>query len=844
MRDSLMGGRIRMDADGAAQAQAQQAAHPVHDHGPDRAAFHSASSAGSAARHVGRAMSMMFSRGDEVRPYQSCADHVKEFIPMPILCLIVGCIIGTTFLAVVVQPEFELVANGTPCVAAGPLGANCSLKSGASASGDCIFGLTMPIQNLTKCPTEVTDFRTAAPKWKAYFVMNAIILAIGAIAMGSPVAPTILVTNVAFVYTKIMTEKEAFAGFGSPSIVALAILFVLSSAIERSGMLEPLIDRLMGDGNSPHMSRVRLIIAVCFMSGFVSNTPLCAMLMPFVINWAERRGLEPCDFLLPLAMATNIGGTFTQIGSPPNLVVFDRVHTAGLPMGMFYQSPLSVLCFAVFGLYNYFLGPYMLKSSVRPQSLGQAAKSEDQLYTIRWVVMDDSELVGSTWRERGLARLSSTTLKRIFRHGDQVARGPGETEADKASDIEFHPGDEIIAVSDARDIARLRHVRGLLISGDAGEALRRLGADRRKRCLFECVFRPGMSAAKLAPGVENMDLRSALLSSLKAGLISFRGSIEEGAKEPPKGRIALVEADEDGFEAKVDKAFSLVRKIPGTTPPRTGRHADPVRAWLATAIVFIVIGMCILVSVPSLGLGEVWLSTAPLASMSIIAAALIVAIDILTLKEALNSINVQAYIGIAASLGLGKALENTGVARMIAASLVSAAKSAGCGLIGISAAMFVGGCMLSNVVTNTAVAVLVMPIAETISAEEGIDVRVLGALVILASNFALATPFACASNLMVMAPRGPTKPSYSFGDYVRYGVPLQICLVITAIIGVSVLYDTAEPTIAVALRQRTAARGAALRAFGSRRPGAPEGEHRARGPARRRARASAVVGSP
>jgi len=774
---------MRMDGDGTAQAQDSQ--------GQARQPFPSASSGGSGVRHVGRAVSMMFSRGDELRPYRSCGSHLKEFIPMPIVLLILGCIAGTIAIATFAQPEFELVAKGSPCVAAGASGANCTLKQGASASGDCIFGLTAPIKNLTKCPMETVEYHAPAPKWKAYFVMNGIVLTIGAIAIGAPVAPTILVANVVFVYTKIVTEKEAFAGFGNPSIVALAILFVLSSAVERSGMLEPVIDFLMGDGSNPHMSRIRLIIPVCFLSGFVTNTPLCAMLMPFTINWAERRGLDAFDYLMPMAFATSIGGTLTQIGSPPNLIVFDRVHSMGFEMGMFYQAPFAMLCFAGFALYTYFLGPTLLRASAQPKKVERVSKQESELYSMRWVVMADSELVGNTWRSRGLCRLPNTVLKSVLRGGARVAKEPGETEADTAAEVVFATGDEIIALSDAVDVAKLRHIKGLLIAGDAGEVVRRLGANRRKRCLFECVLRPGMDAARLAPGVENLDIRGALLRTLKVALITFRGPVAEGAKEP-KGRIALVEGDEGSFEAKADRAFTLVRKVPGTTPPRTGRHADPIRAMLTVVIVLTVIVMCILVSIPSLNLGKVWLSSAPLASMSIIAAALIVMLDILTLKEALNSINVQAYIGIAGSVGLGRALETSGVARMIAASLVAMAKAAGTGTIGVSAAMFFGACMLSNVISNTATAVLVMPIAEAIAMEEGIDIRVLSVLVILACNFALATPFACAGNMMVMSPMGPDKPSYSFGDYVRFGMPLQLFLVVVSVAGVRIVYGAMD----------------------------------------------------
>lgn len=112
--------------------------------------------------------------------YQSCSSHLREFIPLPIICLVVGCIVGTICVAIFAQPEFELVAHGSPCIAAGQLGADCTVKSGAEISGNCTFGLTQAITGVKKCPLESMDYSTPAPKWKAYFVMNGIILTIGA----------------------------------------------------------------------------------------------------------------------------------------------------------------------------------------------------------------------------------------------------------------------------------------------------------------------------------------------------------------------------------------------------------------------------------------------------------------------------------------------------------------------------------------------------------------------------------------------------------------------------------------------------------------------------------------
>jgi len=751
---------------------------------------------------VGRALSAFVTRGDEIRPYRSCKDTFHDLVPMKFIYLVIFCVVSSVLIEVFVSPEFEVVAKGSPCTIVGGADiATCEVKNGSSFIGECASGLTPALKGTKPCPLTVGEYRAPAKKWQAYLVMNAIILAVAAIVLGAPMAEALLVVDAIFVFTKVVTEKEALAGFGQPGVVACALLFILATAVERSGLLEPVVDMLMGDGHNPGMSRIRIIIPAMFMSGFINNTPLTAMLQPFVVGWANRRGLDPMDFAMPVCFAIIVGGSCSTIGSSPNFVVAGIVNRK-MDMNMFYPAPLAFFNFVAYVVYVWVLGPFLVKASDRPVSKEKGEVAGDELYTLKWVVKDDAELVGSTWRNRGLHRLPSARLQKVMR--PRSARRPRENDgfgADASDDLttrEMRGADEVITVSDARDVARLRHVRGLMLEGDAGEAVRRLGSRRRERCLFECLLQPGVDASTMSPKGEAVapdDFRGALLTFFGAALIGFRGEAPEGMGPPASkssgdgvGRILLIEADVHGFEAKTEGVFSMCRPVPKSTPPRIGRRADPLRAYLSVAIALLVVSTSVAISIPQIGLGEVWLKSAPLATMCVMAAAFIIIFDVLTFKEAMLAINVKAFLGIAASVGLGTAMEKTGVARTIAGSLVALSTSAGFGTIGVCAGMLIAGGLVTQVVSGTAVAVLMMPIAESICETQGIDSRIMGVIVIFAANWAFATPFGTPSNLMTMTPMGPGEPAYTFADYVRFGGPLQLVLIVVTIIGLGVLH--------------------------------------------------------
>lgn len=774
------GGDFELGEQSFAQPLTQEAA----QRGGDADATRGTGGAAAGVQIVRRGMSFMATRGDELRGYSTFWGKVQRLFPpgFKMLCLVcVALGVGFEWF----KPVFSSSASGTKCTATKDGKSICEskneitpIKNFTDGERDCTIGMTkaqLMTHGLTKCPLVSTSFKTPLPTWRAYLVISTIVLVIGSIIMGGPAATLMMAGNAVFVVAGVVTEQEALEGFGNKGIFALAVLFILSYAVERSGMLEPVVASLLGEGGSESVARVRLMVPVAVLSGFMNNTPLCSMLLPVVISWAQKQGLDPFQFLMPLAYASSIGGAFSKIGSPANLVAGDYTFNPRLKFGMgfFDLTPVATLLIATTVLYTFVSAPFLLRASIRPASKETRGKEDAELYTSSWLVCADSELVGLTWRGRGLHRFPNTKLLRVDAPAPRDTSGAGE-------DSRFCVGDEVWIASDAEGIAKLRRVRGLIISGGAGDGLRMLGSGRRERCLFEGLLHAAGSARSAArpAGAATPELRRYLLQERRAALIAVRGEAAAASDTatasselaPDGGRLVLMEAQSASFESGAVADFALVRKVPGSSPPRIGRKADPMRARFTLAMTLLVVVLT-----------SLQFENLPLGMLTVIAILFLLVMDILTVDEALNAINVNCFLVSAAAMGIGKAMDKSGVAQGFAELLVYMAKGTGYGTPAICVALISATSFLSNLISNTATAVLMMPIAENIALNEGTNLKMLVLLVIYGANCPFSTPFATPANTMVMQPSGPDDAGYSFMDYMKFGVILQFLCVIVAV---------------------------------------------------------------
>lgn len=620
------------------------------------------------------------------------------------------------------------------------------------------------------CPP---DFGIAADeRWKPYLVANCTLCGIVLIADGLPADAVLLGLSVLFVLTGIISERQAFAGFASPGVAAYAALFILSEAFAEVKVLDAVMFRLLGHQNtSLRMAQLRVTAPVAAASAMFNNGPLVAMLVPLVQAWALRHGHHAAQLLMPLAFASTLGGTLTMIGSAANLLASDCARSLKDPveLKLFALTPYS-LPLNFIGVGFMLLGaPRLLPQPQSSQSSSNRAESDVILppqltadeepavtaaklrsYHILFVVRRRCPSIGSSLADLGLARLPGVAVLELKRYGKVIP---------EMLCTPLQHGDVLKVMANAASIAQLRR------SYDGLEpAVHRdldiLGGRRRHRRLFEVVLGANSELLK-APLLEQKQ------RLLQMGCVILALRHPDGGGATPSGHIAagdilLVEAF-PGIDGTAD--FAVIAPVDASKPPRSGRQQDRMRGLLCL-VGFIVVILCN------------GFSILPLATAMLVLDFLCCFAKVLGWREALPSVNGGVIMTIASSFGISAALTQTGAAHALANALLSAGLSFG--PLGVLITLYTGTALLTNIISNTATCVMMIPVAAHISEElqgmenSELNLKTLIIMVILASNAAFATPLGSPCNLLVV-----DAGDYELRDFLRFGGMLQLVLLVS-----------------------------------------------------------------
>lgn len=555
--------------------------------------------------------------------------------------------------------------------------------------------------------------------------------------------------------TGVASVPEALAGFSNPAVVMIAGLFVVGAALSGTGIADWLGERLearAGQGEARVIVSVMLVTAL--LSAFMSSTGTVAILLPVVGTIAQRRGIAPSRLLLPLAFGAHLGSNLTLIATPPNLLVSDALRAAGHEPFRFFSFFVPGACIFVAGVaYMAWIGrralpaPPEVVTSRSPLAMVDLAAEyglNDAVTELR--VEPGSPLVGRSLREANLRADYQVTLLGIRRRGR--AEGcpvvPGHVFA--AGDVLLVIGDEE-AVERVRDLFSLASVEcppGFPLASE--ESLAEVVLPRRSqlvgRTLRECKLRDTHRVSALA-----LRRRDGMI--VRDPLALRDTKLRVGDTLLVKGRLKYLRS------LRSERADLVLVAEPDLRP---GVLADRRGAALALAIT-----LAMLV-VMALGL-------LPNVIAVVLAAVLLVLAGCVRPAALYASINWESVVLIACMIPLATALETTGALASVVARveghLGSLAPHAVMALlVGVTS-------LMGMVLSNTATAVLLAPLALRLAAATGIAPEPLLIGVAFASSAAYATPIASPVNVLVMGPGG-----YRFADYVRVGLPLQL-LVLT-----------------------------------------------------------------
>jgi di/tricarboxylate transporter len=531
----------------------------------------------------------------------------------------------------------------------------------------------------------------------------------------------------------VIAPDEALKGMSNEGMITVAALFVVAAAVERTGALAVLVDRALGRPRSLAAAQVRTMIGPSLLSAFVNNTPVVALMVPAIRDWAKKHRLSVSKLLMPMNAAVVLGGLCTLIGTSTNVVVSGLVEDKrGVPLGMFDITPLGVALLGAGFAYLLVASRWLLKDRRPPMS-----QSDDpRQYSLEMLVEPGSPLVGRSIEEAGLRHLDNLFLMEIDR-GGHVMAAVEPTERLEA-------GDRLVFVGVIDSVVELQKIRGLR---PATDQVFKLDDPRSERRLVEAVV------SNTCPLVGRTIRAGRFRSTYGAVVIAvarngerLQMKIGDIALEP--GDTLLLEAGPAFLDRqRSSRHFYLVSEISDAVAPRHDR------AWIACTI------LAAMVLAAALDL-------VPMVAAALVAACGVVATGCISSTEARRSIEWESLLLIAASFGLARAMEKTGLAAAVAESTIAAA---GDHPHLVLAALYLVAMLFTELMSNNAAAVLTFPIAWQTAADLDVSPLPFVMAITVAASCGFATPMGYQTNLMIYGPGG-----YKFSDYVRFGGPLNL----------------------------------------------------------------------
>lgn len=542
--------------------------------------------------------------------------------------------------------------------------------------------------------------------------------------------------------TGLVPKEAAFSGFGHPATVIIALVLVISRGLSNSGAIE-LIARYLVDASrklSTHITIMSGLAAV--LSALMNNVAALGLLMPIDMQAAKKSGRSPSLSLMPLSFASILGGMITLIGTPPNIVIAEfRGVALGEPYRMFDFAPVGIACAAVGVAYVALIGWRLLPKDRQSTDAGKDLFDlADYIAEVR--VPKGSSAIGKRVRELDtIAQKSDVEIVGLTRAGQRMPYFAGATEI-RAGDV--------LVIEASPD--NLEEALGALNLEYVGKGEGQLGDG--ELILSEAV----VQESSLLAGRSALAVR--LLFRYRVTLV---GVSRQGKRFQDNVRKLALRAGDVLLLLGTDERLSDVTTRLGLLPlaDRGQRVIQRDKAWLAVAI----FGAAIIAA----SFGLVYLPVA-LGCVT----ALYLLLNIVPLRDVYTSIEWPVIVLLGSMIPIGAALQTTGGTSLIAGGIVDL--SAGLPAIAVLTLLVVVTMTLSDVMNNTATAVIAAPIAIEIATRLNVspDPFLMG--VAVAASCAFLTPIGHKNNTLIMGPGG-----YRFGDYWRMGLPLEILIVIVAV---------------------------------------------------------------
>ncbi len=582
--------------------------------------------------------------------------------------------------------------------------------------------------------------------WESWFTLAVIAGMFFALARNlSPPDILFVGATALFATVGIITPEDAFAGFSNSGMLTVAFLFIVAAALRETGLLDMLGNRVLGSATTERGLITRLAAIVLPASAFLNNTPIVAMFVPVLLSWSRRRNISPSKVLIPLSFLAILGGTCTLIGTSTNLVINGLMETSGMKGMHLFEIGAIGLPYALIGLvYLLTIGRRLMPD--RKEMLEQLGETRRE-FLVEMSVQPGCRLIGQTIEAAGLRHLPGLFLIEIDR-GDKLIGPVGPDEL-------VRENDRMIFTGVVSGIVELEKIVGLIPAADPSYEVS--PQQQRRRRLCEAVI--SVNSPLIGKTIRDADFRASYGAAVVA--VHRGGSRVEkkiGDIRLRPGDTLLLQTQPHFVRAyRNDPSFYLISDVDEWRPLRHDR------TWIA---LILFIALIVLMTTGKL----------PTAVAAAFIAVLMVGFGCISGSEARRSIEWQVLVTIGAAFGVGAALDKSGAAALVATATFNSIEFLGPNRLVALAAVYLIGSILTELITNNAVAVLLFPFCIEMAKLYDVSPKPFIVALMLAASASFMTPIGYQTNMMIYGPGG-----YRFSDFMKVGMPLNFILWLVAI---------------------------------------------------------------
>jgi di/tricarboxylate transporter len=548
----------------------------------------------------------------------------------------------------------------------------------------------------------------------------------------------------------ILTPDQAVSGFSNKAVITIASMFVLSRAIEKTGFLEVFSNKLYTLGGNRKWPTIFIFLfSVAIISGFINNTASVAIFIPLAINLCQKFKISPSKLLLPLSYTAIFGGTLTLIGTSTNLVVNSFLEDYPDVDGfkMFEFTKLGIIFLIIGLIYIMFASRWLLHSRSIISSLSR--KYHLGPYFTEFKVGPDSQLVGNTVKELAISKKYDIELYMIIRDKKRIRK--------KVNTLPIQKGDILLAHVGVDDLMKFSKEMNMLLLSDVKMTQQELTG--QNHVIVEAII--AQHSNMIGKSLQTYNFRN-LFEGLVLAIRRQRETLREKI-----GKIRLRFSD------------TLLIMIPKGRMDDLKKNSDLIVLeelnitlkyerywWLSILVIPLIMGLA------SFGI-------VPIMKGAILGVVILLLLRSISIHDVYESLNLQVIFLIAALLPIGHAITSTGADKLIAEFIFSIGDTIQNSdtkfriLVGI---IYLLSMVLSAFVSNTAIAVVMTPVALSISETFMLNPLPFLVAVCFGASASFMTPMGYQTNLMVFGPG-----QYKFKDFLKVGIPLNIIYAIIAI---------------------------------------------------------------